>query len=77
MQVLNAVRGLSCCIRTLTCSMWDLSSTTRDQTQAPALGVQSLIHWTTKEVPAQTLVLRHTLKNHPPSSVAKPGEMKT
>ena len=49
----------------LTCSMWDLSSPTRDQTQAPALGVQSLIHWTTKEVPAQTLVLRHTLKNHP------------
>ena len=33
------------------CSMWDLSSLTRDQTNAPVLEVQSLNHWTAKEVP--------------------------
>ena len=32
------------------CSMWDLSSLTRDQTNAPVLEVQSLNHWTAKEV---------------------------
>ena len=32
-------------------SMQDLSSQTRDWTQPPALAVQSLNHWTTKEVP--------------------------
>ena len=35
----------------LSCSMWDLSSLTKDQTQAPALGAQSLSHWTTRELP--------------------------
>ena len=33
------------------CSMWDLSSLTRDRTGPPALGVQSLSLWTTREVP--------------------------
>ena len=29
----------------LSCSMWDLSSLTKDRTQAPALGAQSLRYW--------------------------------
>ena len=32
------------------CGIWDLSSPTRDGTCAPALGVQSLNHWTSREV---------------------------
>ena len=44
----------------LSCGTWDFQSSvqpvgsnslTRDQTQAPVLGVQSLSHLTTKEVP--------------------------
>ena len=38
----------------LFCSLWSIwapSSLTRDWTPAPALGVQSLNHWTTREVP--------------------------
>ena len=31
--------------------MWDPSSPTRDQTHAPCMGKQSLIPWTTREVP--------------------------
>ena len=31
--------------------MWDLSSLTRDQTCTTALNIQSLNHWTAKEVP--------------------------
>ena len=32
--------------------MWDLSSPTRAETCAPAMEVQNLNHWTTREVPA-------------------------
>ena len=31
--------------------MWDLSSLTRDQTRVLCIGVWSLNHWTTREVP--------------------------
>ena len=31
--------------------MWDLSSLTGDRVRAPALGAQSLNHWTAREVP--------------------------
>ena len=31
--------------------MWDLSSSTKDWTQSPSIGRQSLDHWTTREVP--------------------------
>ena len=31
--------------------MWDLSSSTRDQTHTPCVRRQSLNHWTTWEVP--------------------------
>ena len=33
------------------CSAWDLSSLSRDQTCAPCNEVQSLNHWTAREVP--------------------------
>ena len=32
-------------------SMWDLSSLTKDGTCAPAVAVQNLNHWTTREAP--------------------------
>ena len=32
-------------------SLWALSSPTKDRTHAPALAVQSLNHWTTRESP--------------------------
>ena len=35
----------------LSYSMWGRVLLTRDGTLAPALGVQSLSHWTTREVP--------------------------
>ena len=35
-------------------NMWDLSSLTRDWTCAPAAEVQSLNHWTSREVPYDT-----------------------
>ena len=31
--------------------MWELSSPTRDGTQAPTLAMQSLTHWFAREVP--------------------------
>ena len=33
------------------CSLWDLSSPTRDQTQAMAVKAKSINHWTTREIP--------------------------
>ena len=33
------------------CSMWDLSSPSRDRTRAPCMGARSLNHWTAREVP--------------------------
>ena len=35
----------------LCCSMWDLVPQPGIQPRPPALGVQSLSHWTTREVP--------------------------
>ena len=45
--------GLSSCgaRAKLPCSMWDLSSLTRDQTRISCIGRWILYHWTTKEVP--------------------------
>ena len=37
--------------RIFSCGMWESSSLTRDQTQAPALGAQTLSHQTIREVP--------------------------
>ena len=38
---------------TLSCSMWDLFPWSGVEPGPPALGVQSLSHWTTREVPGQ------------------------
>ena len=51
-----ATLGHTCCSYSLHCCMWDLqhvgsSSLTRDWTQAPVLGAQSLSQWTTRDVP--------------------------
>ena len=46
-----AVSGLHCSIQTLGCGIWDLVSYPGIELRAPALGTQSLSHWTTKEVP--------------------------
>ena len=35
----------------LSCSMWNLSSLTRDRTQLPCIGNQILNHWATREMP--------------------------
>ena len=35
----------------LPCSMWDLSSLTRDRTCVPWIGRQIFFHWTPREVP--------------------------
>ena len=38
------------------CGMWDLSSPTKDRTQAPCLEAWSLNHWTAREAPQLLLV---------------------
>ena len=38
------------------CSLWDLSFPSRDQTQAPAVKVQSPNHWTTREFPDYSIL---------------------
>ena len=38
--------------------MWDLSSPTRDQTGVPCIARQVLNHWTTREVPSQSILAR-------------------
>ena len=61
-RVLVAARGLFVMVRgllstcgtqaQLPCSMWDLSSLTRDWTRVPCIGRWIFSHWTTREVPA-------------------------
>ena len=46
----------SCDMQTLSCVMWDLVPWPRIEPGAPALGVQSLSHWTTREVPSFILL---------------------
>ena len=41
---------------TLSCSTWDLIPWPGFEPRPPSLGVQSLSHWTTREVPARTLL---------------------
>ena len=45
-----AVLGLSCGIQTLSCGMWDLVPWPRSELGTPALKVQSLSHYTSREV---------------------------
>ena len=43
----------------LSCSMWDLSSLTKDRTQAPALGAQSLRYWDHQETSYHLFLYKH------------------
>ena len=52
-----AFRFFNCDMRTLSCSIWDLVSWSRMEPGPPPLGVQSLSHWTTREVPNTLLFL--------------------
>ena len=47
-----AVLGLSCSMWTLRCSIWGLVPLWGIKPRPPALGVWSLSHWTTREVPS-------------------------
>ena len=53
----SAALGLRYGIWTLSCSIWDLVSWSRMEPGPPPLGVQSLSHWTTREVPNTLLFL--------------------
>ena len=44
------------------CSMWDLSSLTRDRTRVPCIGKQ-ILNWTTREVPSFLLILTENTGN--------------
>ena len=46
--------------------MWDLRSSTRDQTHTPCTGKESLNHWAVKEVPSTNIL------NPPPSAPLPP-----
>ena len=52
---------LSCHVQTLHCGMWDLVPRPGIEPGTPALGVWSLSHWTTREVPAQALLKQETM----------------
>ena len=55
-DLLVAACGIfSCGMRTLSCSMWDLFPCPGIKPGPPALGVWSLSHWTTREVPLSIL----------------------
>ena len=51
--------GLSCSMWALSCSMWDLVPQRGIEPGPSALGVQSLTHWTTREVPLRWLLEFH------------------
>ena len=52
-----AVLGLCCSIRRLGCGMWNLVPWIWIKLGPPALVLQSLGHWTPREVPKQTFIL--------------------
>ena len=55
--VLVVACGLQSAWAQMPCSMWDLSSLTRDQTCVLCIGRWILNHWTTREVPLFTLLI--------------------
>ena len=52
-----AFKNFSCDMQTLSFSMWDLVPWLRVEPRPPALGVWSLSHWTSKEVPSGTFLV--------------------
>ena len=54
-------RIFSCHVQTLSCSKWDLVLWPGIISRPPALGAQSLHHWTIKEVPRQYLIFCNVL----------------
>ena len=50
-SLLLHTRSFSCGIRALSCSLWDMVSWPGIKSGPPELGVWSLSHWTTREVP--------------------------
>ena len=50
----SAAPGLTCGIHTLSYGVWDLVPQPGIESRPPALGMQSLSHWTTREVPDVT-----------------------
>ena len=74
LQVLVVAHGIfSPSLGALSCGTWDLSSLTKAQTLAPALGAQSLNHWTAREVPRQCLSLALGMPESPWSHLRVPG----
>ena len=57
--LVSALGIFSCSIRILICSMWDLVPESRIEPGPPDLGMWSLSHQTTGEVP-HSFVLKHT-----------------
>ena len=51
----NLAHGLTLFLGAMACSMWDLSSLTRDRAHASCSGKCSLHHWTLREVPGSWL----------------------
>ena len=58
--------GLSCStwdfLPAVACSMWDLSSLTRDGTPVPCLGKQNLNPWTTREATVTSVLSKRYIK---------------
>ena len=59
-----AVLSLSCSIRTLSCSMWDLVPWPGIKPGPPALGAWNHSHWTTREGPFSFFFLIPNLTQH-------------
>ena len=70
--------SFSCGRWTLSCGMWDLVPGSEIELRLPALGVQSLSHWTTREVPGQVFIficscsLLIPTENEPPAHCQPP-----
>ena len=52
--------AFSCCMRTLSHSMWDLVPWPGIEPESPALGAWNLSHWTTREVPNSLIFHFHS-----------------
>ena len=57
LQLSGSIWSFSRCMRTLSCGMWDLVPWPGIEPGPPALEVQSLSHWATREVPWWGIVI--------------------